>query len=142
MPKKVCFKDSVKLSQRAYNKIMMWSMSLNEVGFVMAGRNGRIVDVYRLRNYSSDPKDWILISPREKHETIRIIESRGQTVIGLGHSHPRKCHSHFLSKSDIKYFPKNELHLLVLPCLGEFRGFILERTSRPSSLRRIRVDIS
>lgn len=57
-------------------------------GYV-AGREGRASNVYRLRNAADDPLDSYFADPGELFFAQRRMRERGESVLGIYHSHPR-----------------------------------------------------
>lgn len=97
-------------SQR--EKMIRWSMSLNEIGGICFGKNNTITNSIRIPNELAYKKNHYLWS-----ESLRAEYIKSSNLIPLAyfHSHPSIHHLRRPSKEDILYFPKKLPHLIVFP---------------------------
>jgi hypothetical protein len=122
MPRRVRKQDPLVISQKAYDKIMMWSLATTEVGFLLAGKGNFIEDAIRLINYSHAPKNWIVLCEKEKRAAVSKIKMQKMEAIGIGHSHCHRNHRKGPSRADRVYF-KSSWHILALSTLGQMHGY-------------------
>lgn len=60
----------------------------NEACGILAGREGRIVKVYPMRNTKPSPVSYEM-NPAEQFQVLKDIRDEGLTLMGIFHSHPR-----------------------------------------------------
>ncbi|MCL6450897.1 MAG: M67 family metallopeptidase [Acetobacteraceae bacterium] len=58
-----------------------------EVCGLLSGRDGWVTRVYPLRNLEKDPNRFFA-SPTGQYRAFQDIEQRGETLVGIYHSHP------------------------------------------------------
>jgi proteasome lid subunit RPN8/RPN11 len=114
---------ALRITQKAHDKILMWSFASTEVAFLLSGKGDLIEDAFRLINYSHAPKNELIICPKEQRRAALRIVQEGREVIAIGHSHPHPLHRLSPSRADIEYFPRRLVHLLALPCRNEILAF-------------------
>ena len=56
---------------------------------LLGGRAGEAATVYRLRNVARDPAVTYEAAPEELFDAQRLMRARGETLVGIYHSHPR-----------------------------------------------------
>lgn len=56
---------------------------------LLGGRAGEAATVYRLRNVARDPRVAYEAAPEELFDAQRLMRARGETLVGIYHSHPR-----------------------------------------------------
>jgi proteasome lid subunit RPN8/RPN11 len=54
---------------------------------ILAGKEGRVVEVYRARNADHSPTSYRL-DPEEQYRIFVDIEDKGLDIVGIYHSHP------------------------------------------------------
>jgi len=59
----------------------------NEACGILAGKNDRVLRLYRARNAEKSPAAYRLF-PDEQYRIFKDIEDRGLEIIGIYHSHP------------------------------------------------------
>src|SRR5690606_27868856 len=84
--------ESIKITTECYEQILGWSMSYNEIGFLCAGRDGRITRVFRIENVADNRKHCFLWNKRRKREVLEHILNLNLEVLAEGHSHPHQRH--------------------------------------------------
>ena len=114
MPKSTTDSRSIQITEFAFNKIMSWAQATNEIVFLNAGRNGVIMDAFRLKNISDKPKVLFEYCEKDESKLRKEIQSQGLNVI-MGHSHPHKNSIRFPSKTDVRELPAGSLQMIVFP---------------------------
>ena len=56
---------------------------------LLGGRGASVESVYRLRNVARDPSVAYEAAPEELFDAQRLMRARGETLVGIYHSHPR-----------------------------------------------------
>ena len=56
---------------------------------LLGGRGASVESVYRLRNVARDPAVAYEAAPEELFDAQRLMRARGETLVGIYHSHPR-----------------------------------------------------
>ncbi|MFQ6058174.1 MAG: Mov34/MPN/PAD-1 family protein [Anaerolineae bacterium] len=59
-----------------------------EVCGILAGRQGRVVKLYRTRNVAEQPLVTYRMEPHEQLRIFRDIDEQGWEILGIYHSHP------------------------------------------------------
>lgn len=121
--------DRIEITEFAFNKIMSWSMALDEVCFLAFGIKNQITDAVRLSNISSAPRNYFDYSKYEMSQVKKKIKSLGLEVSCLGHSHPHRFHKQDgLSRQDWESLPKGSLQIVVFPIKCEIGVWRLQAT--------------
>jgi proteasome lid subunit RPN8/RPN11 len=91
---------------------------------LLAGRNGRVLRIYRIRNADRSPTSYRL-DPDQQLRAFKDIENRGLELLGIYHSHPSSPAT--LSAKDIEqaYYPEASYILISLadPAEAQVRAF-------------------
>ena len=76
-----------------------------EVCGILAGRDGRVLRVYRGTNIAESPLVRYEMEPRQQLEIMQAIEAAGEHMVGIYHSHPQS--SAYPSRTDqsLAYYP-------------------------------------
>lgn len=128
MPKRNHADSSIEITEAAFDKIMSWSMALDEVMFLACGKGQLITDAVRLMNMSSAPRNYCYYSRKDFKAAIEHIQLQGLQVICMGHSHPNKLHLRKPSKSDWMYLPRQYLQMIAFPIEYQAGAWKLEKT--------------
>ena len=94
---------------------------------MLIGAGDEIVDACRAANIADDPLRRYLVSPRDHIDARRHARSRGLSVIGFYHSHPRSEPAPSPTDRESASYPEH-LYLIVRPLADghEARLFRLE----------------
>jgi proteasome lid subunit RPN8/RPN11 len=91
---------------------------------ILAGRNGRVLRIYRTRNADRSPTSYRL-DPDQQFRVFKDIEDRGLELIGIYHSHPSS--PAVPSDRDVEqaYYPEVSYVLISLadPAEAQIRAF-------------------
>ncbi len=91
---------------------------------LLAGRNGRVLRIYRIRNADRSPTSYKL-DPDQQFRAFKDIENRGLDFLGIYHSHPSSPAT--LSARDMEqaYYPEVSYILISLadPAEAQVRAF-------------------
>jgi proteasome lid subunit RPN8/RPN11 len=80
----------------------------NEACGILAGRHGRVMRIYRIRNADQSPTSYRLY-PDEQYRAFKDIEERGLDIVGIYHSHitapaiPSETDIQWAYSSDVSY---------------------------------------
>ncbi len=70
----------------------------NEACGILAGNNGIVSEIYRMKNIENSPVSYML-EPSEQFRVMKEIRSRGLTMLAIFHSHP--CAPAYPSGKDV-----------------------------------------
>jgi proteasome lid subunit RPN8/RPN11 len=91
---------------------------------ILAGRNGRVLRIYRTRNADRSPTSYRL-DPDQQFRVFKDIEDRGLELLGIYHSHPSS--PAVPSDRDVEqaYYPEVSYVLISLadPAEAQIRAF-------------------
>jgi proteasome lid subunit RPN8/RPN11 len=91
---------------------------------ILAGRNGRVLRIYRTRNADRSPTSYRL-DPDQQFRVFKDIEDRGLELLGIYHSHPSS--PAVPSDRDVEqaYYPEVSYILISLadPAEAQIRAF-------------------
>lgn len=123
MPKKLKPK-TLTIMKSVFQKALRYSLSLNEVGFLFFGSENLITEVVRIKNDSSQKRNFITLNRRAYRDALESMNGIGLSLIAEGHSHSQAKHLKHPSCDDLKYFKKG-LHIIVFPHEQEIRCWVL-----------------
>ena len=74
---------------------------------LLGGEGRRAASVYRLRNVAPRPEVAYEVAPEELFEAQRLMRVRGETLVGVYHSHPRSANPE-PSRTDVRlaFYPE------------------------------------
>ncbi|MBI5700167.1 M67 family metallopeptidase [Candidatus Saganbacteria bacterium] len=58
---------------------------------ILAGKNGAVEKLYRMKNVSDRPEDCYFMDSLEQLKVVKEIRKLGQKMLGIYHSHPRSA---------------------------------------------------
>jgi len=90
---------------------------------LLAGDGDVISSVYRLRNEAYSPRTKYFAAPEDLLAAMKTIRQRGQTMMGIYHSHPES--PAYPSKSDVElaFYSDSVYFILSLAAGVEIRAF-------------------
>ena len=101
---------------------------------LLGGVGGEAASVYPLRNVAREPSKTYEAAPRELFDAQRLMRGRGETLLGIYHSHPRS-HDPEPSSTDVRlaFYPAAVYFIIGFDEQGEcvLRAFrVYEREGR------------
>lgn len=130
----------LKIKNKCRRKILTWAKSTHEIGFICAGKNKKITQVYQVWNKSDFPKNRFKWDFRHKKKIKRKIKCKGMRIIAEGHSHPNSRHLKYPSAADRKYFSMKRAHLIAFPTEFKVRCWWLGKTKKETKELKIIFD--
>jgi len=91
---------------------------------ILAGRNGRVLRIYRTRNVSRSPTSYSL-GPDQQFRVFKDIENRGLELLGIYHSHPSSPATPSDRDVEQAYYPEVSYILISVadPAEAQVRAF-------------------
>ncbi|HUW96685.1 MAG TPA: M67 family metallopeptidase [Anaerolineae bacterium] len=91
---------------------------------ILAGRNGRVLRIYRTRNASRSPTSYSL-GPDQQFRVFKDIENRGLELLGIYHSHPSSPATPSDRDVEQAYYPEVSYILISVadPAEAQVRAF-------------------
>lgn len=131
MPKNIresSYIRSIYISQKNYDRLLMWSLSEKEINFICFGKGNQILEVVRLANTASSPKRFACWHEKVSRDIVRTRKLEGKKVIAWGHSHPDKGNDQHPSKTDIEAISKGKVEIIVFPPTQSIRAWKIQKT--------------
>ncbi|MHB1006252.1 MAG: M67 family metallopeptidase [Chloroflexota bacterium] len=104
----------LRIRKRHYDEIVTYASqgAPEEVCGILAGRDGVVSRVYPGRNVAPNPRVRYEMDPRQQFEAMREIETEGQHMVGIYHSHPHSpAYPSHLDK-ELAFYP-DSLYVIV-----------------------------
>ncbi len=91
---------------------------------LLAGRNGRVLRIYRIRNADRSTTSYRL-DPDQQFRAFKDIENRGLELLGIYHSHPSSPATPSAKDTEQAYYPEAAYILISLadPAEAQVRAF-------------------
>lgn len=132
-------RKDIKVSAKTIKTIFRWAQSNREIGFICAGRNGVITDVYRLKNIDKDSRKAFVPQASQLRAIRSAIKKRGMAVLCEGHSHPHRKDTAKPSHGDCEFIRPNSVELIVCPAKNEIRGWLMNRDRKITLTQELEV---
>lgn len=96
----------------------------NEACGILAGKDGRVMRLYKSRNANRSPSSYAL-DPTQQYRIFKDIEDRGLELVGIYHSHPSSPATPSDIDVDQAYYPESSYVLISLanPPEAQVRAF-------------------
>jgi len=85
----------------------------NEACGILAGKDGRVMRLYKSRNANRSPSSYAL-DPTQQYRIFKDIEDRGLELVGIYHSHPSSPATPSDIDVDQAYYPESSYVLISL----------------------------
>src|ERR1700740_2430901 len=100
MSKRNTVVDSIEITKDTFDKIMSWANALEEVVYLVALKDNKGCDAFRMINTSAASRNYFDYSAKDERALRKKIFSLGFDKVVLGHSHPSHNHVRHISKTD------------------------------------------
>lgn len=90
---------------------------------ILAGRGGRIEQVFKMRNTSDTPELCYLMDPKEQFKIMKEIRNRGLEMLAIYHSHAKSRAYPSAKDVELAYYPDAAYIIISLEKQPEAKAF-------------------